>query len=347
MRIAQVLAGSAHGGAENFFVRLVSGLQHYPALQQQAFIRPHPERVATLEQSGLTVSGFRFGGPLDLFGHLRYQQALNRFQPDIVMTWMNRATRLTPPGNYRLVARLGSYYNLKHYRHCDYWIGISRGICHYLTDNGMPADRVFHIPNFVHEAPVTPIPRDSYDTPADAPVILAAGRLHEKKGFDVLIRALAQIPEAILWLAGTGPEESSLKKLAAAEGVTGRIRFTGWCDNLAALLQTADLFVCPSRHEGLGSVVLEAWFNGCPVVATRAQGPEELIDGGKTGLLTPVDDIPALAEAINGLLNEPSRRESLASQARVRYDSEYSQAMILEQYRDLFETLMERQSGRR
>ncbi|MEZ5507979.1 MAG: hypothetical protein R3F38_19255 [Gammaproteobacteria bacterium] len=88
-----------------------------------------------------------------MLGHWRYRHALNAFNPDIVMTWMGRASETTPAGKgrYILVNRLGHYYNLKYYRHADYWVGISRGICQHIINGGMPKDRVFYIPNFADE----------------------------------------------------------------------------------------------------------------------------------------------------------------------------------------------------
>ena len=139
IKVAQVLAGAAQGGAENFYVRLVQGLHAAGKIDQQAFIRNHPHRVEALRARGIPVQGFRFGGWLNLIDHRRYLKALADYRPDIVMTWMNRASGLTPHGPYRLVCRLGHYYNLKYYRHADYWVGISRGICDHLVKGGMPA----------------------------------------------------------------------------------------------------------------------------------------------------------------------------------------------------------------
>lgn len=339
LRVAQVLAGAARGGAENFFVRLVKGLQATGQLEQHAFIRAHADRMDALAAGGVPVSGFRFGGRLDLPGRLRFRHALHRFRPDIVMTWMNRASLMTPPGDYTLISRLGHYYNLKYYRHANYWVGISRGICDHLIQGGMPADRVFHIPNFADETPVAPLPRDSFDTPADRPLVLAAGRLHINKGFDILLQAMTRVPDAILWLAGSGPEEESLKTLCAELKLEDRVRFLGWRNDVTRLMRTADVFVCPSRHEGLGSIVMESWAHECPIIATDSQGPGELIDSGQTGLITPVDQAEPLAQAIRSLLEHPDRARTLVANARALYQAKYSQSVIVQQYLDLYQTV--------
>ncbi|WP_321531201.1 glycosyltransferase [uncultured Desulfuromonas sp.] len=339
-RVAQVLAGAPHGGAENFYVRLVQGLHDTKTIEQKAFVRNHPQRVAALRGHGLSVDGFRFGAPLHIFDRLRFVRALKTFDPDIVMTWMNRASGLTPRGSYQLVCRLGHYYNLKYYRHADYWVGISKGICDHLVRGGMSAKRVVHIPNFADETPVCALPRDSFNTPMDRPLLLAAGRLHINKGFDTLLQALVTVPDAILWLAGAGPEEQALKTLCRELGLDERVRFLGWRNDVTALMHTADLFVCPSRHEGLGSIVMESWAHQCPIVATNSQGPGEVIEDGVTGLVVPVDEPQSLATAINGLLLDPTARQCLADQAAQHYQRHYSQRVIVDHYNRFYCSLM-------
>ncbi len=342
IRVVQALAGAAVGGAENFYTRLVAALADDPGLDQHAFTRRNPAREAALRSAGIPVQRFRFGGPLDLVDHWVYRRALERLSPDIVMTWMSRASGNTPRGPWRLVNRLGHYYNLRHYRHADHWVGITRGICDYLVREGLPAERISCIGNFADETTLPTPPRDSFDTPADQPVLLAAGRLHENKGFDVLLQALTQVESATLWLAGDGPLALSLKQQARELGVTDRVRFLGWRDDVGALMQAADQFICPSRHEGLGSIVVEAWFRGVPLIATASQGPGELISDGEDGLLTPIDDSGALAAAINQLLQNPGEAQAMARRGRQTYRERFSRAVISRAYGELYRGLVDR-----
>ena len=337
IRVAQVLAGAEQGGAENFFVRLVSGLNERSELSEKAFIRNHAHRVESLRNNGVDTTGLRFGGKLDLLGKWQYQRALKQFNPDIVMTWMGRASSTTPASkDYVLVNRLGHYYKLKYYNHSDYWVGISRGICQHMIDGGFPKERVVYIPNFADETPVTPIPRDSFNTPLDRPLILAAGRLHENKGFDVLLHSLQQIPNAILWLAGAGPEEANLKALCHKLGLDERVRFLGWRTDVTTLMASVDLFVCPSRHEGLGSIVMESWAHRCPIIATNSQGPGEAITDGISGLLTPIDDADALANAIGKVLESDDLRRALIEGGTRVYAEGYSKTHIVQQYVEFY-----------
>ncbi|WP_020679340.1 glycosyltransferase [Marinobacterium rhizophilum] len=340
IRVAQVLAGAAQGGAENFFVRLVAGLHEHPSLEVKAFIRDHAHRIDSLRQAGVDTEGFRFGSSLDLLDRHRFRTTLRQYAPEIVMTWMGRASAYTPHSrDYTLVSRLGHYYKLKYYSHADYWVGISKGICKHMIEGGFPADRVVHIPNFADEREVEPLARDSFSTPTDRPLILAAGRLHVNKAFDVLLHSLTELPDVTLWLAGSGPEEQNLKALCAKLGLESRVRFLGWRTDVTALMRTADLFVCPSRHEGLGSIVMESWAHRCPIVATNSQGPGESITDGVSGLITPIDDATALAKAVASVLKSNELRQRLIDGASEVYANGYSKAHIVQRYADFYQQI--------
>ena len=335
-RVLQCMAGAAHGGAEAFFTRLVAALAR-AGLEQHAVIRGHPERSETLRRAGVPVTETRFGGPLDLLSGRLLGREIDAFKPDVVLSWMNRATRACPPGGYVHCARLGGYYKLKHYRRCRHLIGNTIGIVDYLVERGWPAERVHYLPNFVAGETAPACARADHDTPEGAPLLLALGRLHENKGFDVLIEALGSLPDAYLWLAGDGPLAGDLVDLAARRGVSGRLRLLGWRDDVAALFAAADVFICPSRHEPLGNAVFEAWAQGAPVVATATAGPAELIDDGVTGLLVPAEDAGALAEAVERLLADRALGAGLAAAGRAAYEAGYSEDTVVRRYLAFFD----------
>jgi glycosyltransferase involved in cell wall biosynthesis len=239
-------------------------------------------------------------------------------------------------GEFVRAARLGGYYDIKYYRHCDHLIGNTRDIVTYLRRRGWRAERAHYIPNFVDELRVAPVDRATLDTPADAVVLLALGRLHPNKGFDVLIDALARLPNAILWLAGEGELRKSLTNQAERLGVVARIRFLGWRSDVAALLGAADMLVCPSRHEPLGNVILEAWAQGRPVVAAASEGPSALIAQGYTGVLVPVGDAGALAAAIDRLGRDKRLAGEIAANGRAAYAAEFTEERVVGRYLEFF-----------
>lgn len=336
VRVLQTMAGACHGGAETFFTRLVVALAR-AGLDQHAVIRGHRGRAEALRKAGVAVTETRFGGPLDLRSGPKLGREIAAFKPHVVLSWMNRATRACPAGDFVHCARLGGFYKLKNYRKCHHLIGNSHGIVEYLIDQGWPTERAHYLPNFVPRETAPAVKRAELQTPDDAPLLLALGRLHDNKAFDVLIEALAALPEAYLWLAGSGPLADHLAGLAKRRGVAGRLRMLGWRDDVAALFAAADIFICPSRHEPLGNVVIEAWAQGTPVVAAATGGPAELIDPGENGLLFPVDDDAALGAAITNLIDDRGLGARLAEAGRGAYEADYTEDIVVRRYMDFFE----------
>jgi glycosyltransferase involved in cell wall biosynthesis len=261
------MAGGEVGGAEAFFVRLAGGLDR-AGVDQRLVVRRHPARAALLRDAGLDPVELAFGGWLDATTTRRLGAEIADFAPDVVLSWMSRASRFCARarrvGGPVLIARHGGDYKLKYYRGCDHLIGNTPEIVDRLRHRGWPAERAHFIPNFVDAAPAEAVSRQALETPPGVPVLLALGRLHRNKAFDVAIQALAELPEAVLWIAGDGKEKAALAALAERLGVADRVRWLGWRDDVAALLAAADVLVCPSRIEPLGNVIIEAWAHGRP-----------------------------------------------------------------------------------
>lgn len=343
-RLLQAIAGARHGGAETFFLRLAAALQR-AGEKQRVLIRRDPARSQSLREAGVAVAELGFGGPLDLATRLAFRREIAAWRPDIVLTWMSRATRLCPRGDFVHVARLGGYYDLKYYRRCDRLIGNTRAIVDYAVAKGWPPEWVDYLPNFVPDAGAATAPVHAVDAkPARAPLALALGRLHPNKGFELLLEALAATRAVHLWIAGDGPLRPQLERLAARLGLAGRVRFLGWREDVPALLASADLLVCPSLHEPLGNVVIEAWSAGLPVVATASDGPAGLIEDGESGILVPLPDRPgggpaAFARAIERLGEDPALRARLGQAGRRVYEAEFTEAAVVARYCRFFDRL--------
>jgi glycosyltransferase involved in cell wall biosynthesis len=336
MSVLHLLGTSGDGGAETYFVDLVRALAR-AGTPQAAAIRRHAGRQAALKAAGAPVKVLPFGGPIDILTRTAAAGWAKVQGAKLALAWMNRAARHTPKGPWARVGRLGGYYNLKYYAGFDELVANTEDIAEWIVNQGWPAGRVRVIPNFAAlpaDAPAAP--RQSLDTPEGAPLLLAMGRLHEAKAHDVALQALARLPGAWLWIAGSGPEEARLKAMATALGVEGRVRFLGWRSDASALYRAADVCVFPSRYEPLGNVVIQAWAHGLPVVAAESQGPKALIESGKDGLLTPIDDPVALAEGTARLLSDRALRERIVKRGRKRVELEFSEAAVVAQWRTLF-----------
>ncbi len=172
------------------------------------------------------------------------------------------------------------------------------------------------------------------------PTLLTVKRLHPVGGYDVLLRAFAvlapRVPDARLFIAGSGELRPQLERQAEAAGIASRVRFLGLVDNreLPGYYAAADLFVLPSRLESWGTVMLEALACGTPVVATATAGAVEAQGFFEEDLqLTPLEDAEALAATVQRALESP-RRVSPRTHARIA--STFTPAACAQAYREVY-----------
>ncbi|MBS0298146.1 MAG: glycosyltransferase [Proteobacteria bacterium] len=329
-----LLGSSGEGGAEVYFVELVAAL-HAAGLPTSAAIRANAGREHALHSARVPFQRFGFGGPLDFATRPGVKRLARQHAADALVAWMSRAARHTPQGPWKRIGRLGGYYDLKYYRGFDLLVGNTQDIRDWMVGEGWPKERALYIPNFAEADDAAPISRASLDTPEGVPLLLGMGRLHESKGHDVSLKALTQLPEAFLWIAGAGPIEAELKALAAELDVADRVRFLGWRSDAGALYRAADVCVFPSRYEPLGNTVIQAWAHGLPVVAAASKGPASLIHDGADGRLTPIDDVDAFAAAVRELIASPALRATFAAAGRLRVERDFSKAAVVDQWRRL------------
>ncbi len=209
------------------------------------------------------------------------------------------------------------------------------------------ADKIVEIPNGVDvQEFTTPVPRPANWDASLVPgrYILFLGRLHNRKGVDLLLRALATVPDngkAQLVIAGDGPERSALEAMAGRLGIARRVRFLGGVAGAYKnfLLQNALCGVIPSRTwEAFGLVVLEMFATGTPVIATRLAGLKDLIDEGRTGWLVPPESPEAIGKALLEALTNPAatmQRGAAARRVAAQFDWNAIAVRHLELYADL------------
>jgi glycosyltransferase involved in cell wall biosynthesis len=181
-------------------------------------------------------------------------------------------------------------------------------------DLHIPPDRIRVIPNW------PPQPAESHNPdplpPRGFPSLVNVARLHKQKRQDILIEAFHEVrrrfPEAVLWIAGEGPEESVLR------GLTGDgVQFLGYRRDVPRLLHAADLFVLSSDWEGMPLSVLEAMNEGVPIVSTDVAGISDLIQHGVSGRVVPRGKSAALAEEIIQCLNAPDQARDMGAKGKL------------------------------
>jgi glycosyltransferase involved in cell wall biosynthesis len=178
----------------------------------------------------------------------------------------------------------------------------------------VPADRIFVIPVGTDlSASKTGASDDGVRPSAQGcgNTVLFVGRLSPEKGLATLLHAFAQVKAvnsaARLLIAGDGPLRADSEALVRSLQLHDRVHFLGWVPHgqLSELYSSADIVAVPSLHESYGRVIVEAMSYARPVVATATQGARELLQDGKTGRIVPVQEVPALSEAIGDLLRRP------------------------------------------
>ncbi|MDA8391517.1 MAG: glycosyltransferase family 4 protein [Actinomycetota bacterium] len=180
---------------------------------------------------------------------------------------------------------------------------------------GLPPGTIGTIYNAV-ESPPRYVP---YSASSHRPVrVGAVGRLSFEKGFDVLLTALGDLPDVRLSIVGDGPERGNLGALVSRYGMTERVTFEGWVENVWGAMAEMDIVVAPSRREGFGLAVAEAMMAGIPVVATRVGGLPEVVDEGTTAFLVDPGDAVGLARAVGILAGDPELRQKMGRAGRRR-----------------------------
>jgi len=183
---------------------------------------------------------------------------------------------------------------------------------------GLASEQVISLPNPVISNTIL---RDSvnFEDNQRFDQLVAAGRLVPEKGFDVLIRAFhifSQANDYSLIILGEGPEREHLEMLIKELGLMRRVLLPGFMPDPYPYMRSAKLFVLSSRYEGLPTVLIEAMAYGTPVAATDCRsGPAEILDGGRYGVLVPVDDPQALAEGMSQALQHPVASQALRARA--------------------------------
>ena len=239
-------------------------------------------------------------------------------------------------------------------KHIDCLVSVTKSGGNEFKEIGFPETKIEYIPNGVvltHEGIID----------HEVNKVLTTARLSKEKGVDVLLRAWANVvreeKNVKLLIVGNGPLERELKKLCEALGVAEFVEFAGMVQNAKERLKDADLFVLPSRAEGLSNALLEAMSHGLPCIATNVGGNVELIGGdsqnkimpgefitARNGLLVNPDDVEGISKALVFLIRNRVERREMGQKARVCIGKNYSIDLIADKYIALYQRTLDRKS---
>ncbi len=303
-----------------------------------------------------------------LFNHLtkilNFYSILIKEKPDVILSFMEYPNIINvlfkyifPFQNIKRVISVHTYLSMflkdnflvktlckVFYKKADKVIAVSKGCANDLNKRfGVPADKVIAIYNPLDFKNIDKLKNEEIQDhwfKNDNPKIIAVGSLQKVKGHDYLLRAFKIVREneinANLIILGEGKERDNIKNLAKDLKIEDHVMLPGFKENPYKYLKNSSVFVLSSIYEGFPNVLIEAMVCSVPVIATRCpSGPEEIITDGVNGLLVPIKDEKALAEAMIDLLKDKNKSERLAKEGRKRVE-DFDVKKIVKEYEKVF-----------
>jgi len=216
-------------------------------------------------------------------------------------------------------------------------------------DEGVRADRITVIPNGVTPLDTLSVnraeARQNLGLGESDIFLLSIGRLTYQKGHEYFVQAMSKVvgrfPNAKAGICGEGPLRAQLESQISSLGLSDYVRLLGAWEDVSPVLASADIFVLPSRWEGLSRALMEAMAAGVPVIATHVDGIKDLITDGVNGLLVPSEDSERLENSILQLLDDPEMMKRIGSAGWAHVLQTHSTDDMCKKYYDLMLGLLE------
>jgi len=342
-----------YGGAEESLANLLECLGQRYRVTVVGISEDIVQRIAARRPRAATVVLPQVGRKSDIGAGLAHVLALRRLRSDIchvnlrtpyscqfglLASLLARDTRvvavehLPMHSESALRRRLRRWLVLRLDAHISVGVRAARAI---EAELGLATGSVETIHNGVRQHPASS-PRER----GVGHVVGSIGRLSWQKGYDVLVDALARVPEAEAIIVGEGPQRENIERCARDAGVDGRLTLIGWSDDARSYLRGLDAFVLPSRFEGFPLVILEAMLAGVPVIATDVGSVSESVTDGDTGILVAPENPGALADAIRRVLADPELARKIGERGRQVAQQRFTSRQMAESFERVYERLV-------
>ena len=342
MKITQIMLAKGFGGAERHFVDLSLALAElgyevqaicHAKFAKQSELKAHPN---------ISVQTVNVFAAWDPFARSAVRRLIEAFQPAIIHTHLARGAFIGGKAAKALgipaVVNLHNYIDLKYYHNISAFIAATEDQKKYLLTHHIAPNQVTVMPHF---SMLPPVAVKSYP-PSRPLTFVTLGRMVKKKGFDVLLQAFKRYLDAgqdgRLIIGGDGIERSALANLAVQLGITDKVNFSGWVEDVASFLAQGDVFVLPSLDEPFGIVTLEAMASGKPIISTRTQGPITVL-GDNSAFFVEIGDVETLASAMLAARTKPAVAMKKAQVALELYQSAYSKRAVVPKVEAIYQRL--------
>ncbi len=357
------------GGAERFLVGLVQHMDRNRFRPLVAWLSEGGAFADDLVQQGIPVIGLHARGHRDVRALARLVRLMREQQVCVLNTHLfvdgfyGRLAALWARVPVRVVTQQNAYDDPKlRLPTWQIWanrslvpvthkfIAVSQAVREYLHRvEWVPEGKIVVIPNAI-TPPTPPEPaqvralREQWLGHRRGPLVGTVARLQPQKGLDVLLQAVhllqSEMPELRAVVVGEGPLRTLLERQALTMGLTDRVLFVGTRRDIPTVLAALDVFVLPSRFEGLSLALLEAMAMARPVVATAVSGTVEVIRDGETGVLVPPGDADALAAGIRVMWKQRDRAQRMGENARRLVTERYTIQAVARAYEEVYDTLV-------
>ncbi|MCS6858738.1 MAG: glycosyltransferase family 4 protein [Abditibacteriales bacterium] len=352
LTILQYITPSRIGGAETYFLRLVDSLR---AAGHRVLVVTKRDTPLRRELDGRDVELYPWvtHGKLDPLTLWKLCRLIRREKVDVINTHLTTASFLGSLAGRLMgvpvVARVPATEHKTFFQLAHYLIAVSEGVKQHLVAQGVRAEKIHVLYNgidldrYAHPLPSAEA-KARLGLPANARTVGIVASLTERKGHRFLLHALKriepQVGEVHALFAGEGDQEDALRRLAASLGLSERVHFLGFRQDVVEVVSACDAFVLPSLKEGLSNAVMEAMALRRPVIVTNIAGMPELVRDGETGLLVPPADVGALADALRRVLSDAAFAERLARNGRRFLEQHFDQQARLAEVEQFFQQVV-------
>ncbi len=344
MRIINAMFSRGLGGIEQSFLDYCQALRA-GGHEVFALIHPAAKIKPKLKAAKIhTMEIYNFG-QWDIFSSLIIKKIIRKIKPAAILCHGNRSFALINrvKGKVPLVA-VAHNYNVGRYYKADAVFAITEDLKKHIQKLGQ--QNVYKIPNMMK---MDEIKREDAHNWTDIPLIGVLSRFVKKKGIDVFLHA-AQIlkKQGVAFhaiIAGRGEEEDNLRSLAKKLDIEDCISFPGWVEDKKSFYNAIDIFCLPSLHEPFGIVVLEAFAYGVPAIVTNSEGPSEIVEHGRDGIIVEKGNPNIIADVIKQLIQDRALAKSLGDNGYRKVIREYDISVVGKRIISALEQIANRNNG--